>query len=387
MAPHRGSTNMTDRRLRVALLAPLVSPIRQPYLGGAQALLRDLAVTLAKRGHDVTLYAATGSDPAALPDVRLREIMVEASQLRPGDFSGTLREATPSMDSAMEAAFAAAYAAIATHASEHDLIHAHAYDLPSFMLGAAQALPIAHTLHMPDLHASISAALSTLAPFDKARTPSQPWLITVSQWCAETYNGTCRIDKVIPNGVDLEAIPFGARPADPPYLLFAGRIAPEKGAADAIAIARAAGYPLLLAGGIYDQTYFHQRIQPWLEAEPDALQFLGPLPHERVWSLMAGATAVLVPSHWEEPFGLAACEAQAAGTPVIVYARGGLRDIVADGETGALVARGDITAAAASVLDVARLDRRACRERAAERFTLERMAAAHERLYQRMLDA
>ncbi len=376
---------MTNRRLRVALLAPLVSPIRQPYLGGAQALLRDLAVTLAKRGHDVTLYAATGSDPAAVPGARLIQIEVAEGQLRPAVFSGQRTEQAPAEDSAMTAAFTLAYEAIAARAGEHDLIHAHAYDLPAFALGVSQQLPIAHTLHMPNLRDSVSAMLSSVAPAGKPRVSNQPWLITVSQWCAETYTGTCRIDAVIPNGVDLDAIPFSARPADPPYLLFAGRIAPEKGGAEAIEIARAAGYPLLMAGGVYDQAYFSQRIQPWLDADPDSVQFLGPLPHERVWSLMAGATAVLVPSNWEEPFGLAACEAQAAGAPVIAYARGGLRDIITDGETGALITPGDIAAAAASVSRVARMNRRACREHVAARFTLDRMAADHERLYRRML--
>ena len=378
---------MTPRRLRVALLAPLVSPIRQPYLGGAQALLRDLAVTLAKRGHRVTLYAAAGSDPATLPGVRLIQLEVEADQLRPADFSSASAQPMPTSNSAMETAFTSAYEAIAAHASEYDLIHAHAYDLPAFTLGASQPLPIAHTLHMPNLHATISDALATLAPTDMPRAPSQPWLVTVSTWCAGTYAGTCRIDAVIPNGVDLDAIPFSAQTADPPYLLFAGRIAPEKGAADAITIARAAGYRLIIAGSVYDQEYFSQRIQPWLSLEPDAIQFLGPLPHERVWSLMAGALAVLVPSQWEEPFGLAACEAQAAGAPVIAYARGGLRDIVADGMTGALIAPGDIAAAAARIPDVARIDRRACRDHVAAHFTLERMAASHELLYQRILRA
>jgi glycosyltransferase involved in cell wall biosynthesis len=376
---------MSLRPVRIALLAPLISPIRQPYLGGAQAMLRDLSVTLAKRGHDVTLYAAAGSDPEALPGVRLVSLDVDASALRPADLSG--REPAPlyTADSAMETAFAVAYRSIATRADEHDLIHAHAYDAPAFTLGAQQRLPIAHTLHMPDIHASISATLSILAPPSAPRAPSQPWLITVSQWCAGTYASTCRIDVVIPNGVDLHSIPFADRPADPPYLLFAGRIAPEKGAADAIAIARAAGYRLIIAGGVYDQEYFSERIQPSLMAHPDAITLLGPLTHSRVWSLMAGATAVLVPSQWEEPFGLAACEAQAAGAPVIAYARGGLRDIIADGETGVLIPPGDIAAAAASLPRVARMSRRACRERVAARFTLHRMAAAYEELYHRIL--
>jgi UDP-glucose:tetrahydrobiopterin glucosyltransferase len=376
---------MSTPRLRIALLAPLVSPIRQPYLGGAQALVRDLAVALTQHGHDVTLYAAAGSDPAILPGVRLTQIEVAANDLRPADFSASSGGTTPAADSAMSIAFVSAFKAIAARAEEHDLIHAHAYDLPAFTLGASQPLPIAHTLHMPNLHTNISEALSSLAPPGQPRSHEKPWLVTVSQWCAKTYASTCRIDAVIPNGVDLDAIPFGAQPADPPFLLFAGRIAPEKGVADAITIARSADYPLLIAGGIYDQAYFRQRIYPWLNKKPDTIRYLGPLPHERVWSLMAGATAVLIPSYWEEPFGLVACEAQAAGAPVIAYARGGLRDIVADGETGVLITPGDIAAAATSIPFATRIDRRTCRARMAARFTLDKMAAAHERLYQRML--
>jgi glycosyltransferase involved in cell wall biosynthesis len=320
--------------------------------------------------------------------VRLLPVAVDFATLRPADLSSAqsaTTDATIAADAAMQVAFDQAYAAIAARAGEHDLIHAHAYDLAAFTNGAAQPLPIAHTLHMPDLHTTISAALAHVAPANSQRTPGQPWLATVSRWCADTYAATCRIDTVIPNGIDLDAIPFGARAASPSYLLYAGRIAPEKGAADAIAIARAAGVPLRLVGGVYNAAYFSAEIEPWLTREPEWIHYLGSVSHEEVWALMAGALAVLVPSRWEEPFGLAACEAQAAGAPVIGYARGGLRDIVASGETGALVAPGDIAAAAAGVAQAARLDRRACRERMASRYTLASMAAGYERLYAQML--
>jgi glycosyltransferase involved in cell wall biosynthesis len=378
---------MTSRRYRVALLAPLVSPIREPFLGGAQAMLRDLAVTLATRGHLVTLYAAPGSDPTALPGVRLVPVDVDAAALRPADLSIERSTISPQPDAAMQSAFDRAYQAIVADRDNLDLIHAHAYDLAAFAIGGAQPLPIAHTLHMPDIHGNISAALASLAPAGEARAPGQPWLATVSIWCAETYAATCRIDAVIANGVDLDAIPFATQPASPPYLLYAGRIAPEKGAADAIAIARVAGMRLLLAGGVYDQAYFEREVAPWLRAESDVVEYLGSLSHKRVWSLMSGATAVLVPSRWEEPFGLTACEAQASGTPVVGYVRGGLRDIVADGVTGALVAPGDIAKAAAAVAKAPHFDRSACRHRVMRHFTLDAMADGYEALYARMLSA
>lgn len=347
-------------------------------------MVRDLATTLAARGHQVTLYAASDSDPSALPGVRLITIATDTTQLDPADFTGQ-REQSRASESAMRAAFERGFEMIAGHSREYDLIHAHAYDLPALLGGARQALPNLHTLHMPSLGDDFDAALASLAPPGAPRSPRQPWLATVSTGCAETYRDVCRIDAVINNGVAVEAIPFGAQPASPPFLLFAGRISPEKGAADAISIARAANMSLLMVGGVYDQRYFSRQIEPLLQSEPSQVTYLGSLEHERVWELMAGATALLVPSHWEEPFGLAACEAQAAGAPVIAYARGGLRDIIVDRETGALVTPGDITAAAESVGWVSALNRRACRQRVERRFTLSQMATGYEALYARML--
>src|SRR5574340_510142 len=107
--------------LDIALLAPLVSPIRQPFLGGAQALLRDLAAGLSARGHRVTLYAARGSDPTILPGVALREVAVDTARVRPTDFAALEREpadAAP-VDPAVTEAFERAFALIASHRPRH----------------------------------------------------------------------------------------------------------------------------------------------------------------------------------------------------------------------------------------------------------------------------
>ncbi len=374
--------------LDIALLAPLVSPIRQPYLGGAQALLRDLAVALAARGHVVTLYAAQGSDPATLPGVTLTEIAVDASRVRPTDFAAP-RDTAPTapLDLAVEQAFERAFSRITARAPCHDLLHAHAYDEPAFRLAQTLPMPVAHTLHMAALDPTITAALATLAPAHQPRAPRQPWLVTVSQACAATYHDTCRMDTVIYNGLDLAAIPFGLTPAPNTYALFAGRITPEKGVEDAIQIALAAGMRLTLVGGVYDQRYNTERIQPLLAGRPDQLVYLGAQPREEVWRLMADAAVVLVPSLWDEPFGLVACEAQATGAPVIGYDSGALREVVAQGETGALVARGRIAEAASAAQAYARYDRLACRRRVASLFSLQATVTAYERFYQRMLAA
>ncbi|MGH2501900.1 MAG: glycosyltransferase [Ktedonobacterales bacterium] len=93
----------------------------------------------------------------------------------------------------------------------------------------------------------------------------------------------------------------------------------------------------------------------------------------------------MVPSLWDEPFGLVACEALAAGVPVVGYDSGALREIVEQGVTGALVPRGAIAEAAASIATVVRFDRAACRQRIAARFSLAAFVAGHERLYRQML--
>lgn len=380
------NNTMTSDPLDIALLAPLVSPIRQPFLGGAQALLADLAVGLAQRGHEVTLYASTGSDASVLPGVTLIEIDVDESRVRPTDFAAlSATHAAPPVDPAVEDTFLRAIDRIASRTPLHQLMHAHAYDEPAFRLALRLAMPVAHTLHMSAVDTNVLRALAILAPHDEPRSRRQPWLVTVSQAAAATYRDVCRIDAIIYNGLDVAAIPFGAVPSADSYALYAGRITPEKGVVDAIQIALAAGMRLVLVGGVYDQRYYEASIAPLLAAHPTQLTYLGPRPREEVWRLMAGATAVLVPSLWDEPFGLAPCEAQAAGAPVIGYDSGGLREVVAQGETGALLPRGHIADAARALSQIAQFQRAACRRRVETLFSLDATISAYEALYRRML--
>lgn len=373
-------------RLDIGMLAPLVSPIREPFLGGAQALVRDLAVGLAQRGEQVTLYAASDSDPAVLPGVKLVAIDVDAQRALPTDFASLQPDDAPSAENpAIAEAFARAFAVIEARNQPHDLLHSHGYDAPAFRGAQRLRYPVAHTLHLPALDPAINTLLSELAPAGAKRGTGQPWLATVSNACAATY--TCRIDAVIYNGINVGAIPFGRYTADKSYLLFAGRITPEKGVRDAILIALATGKRLKLVGGVYDARYYAEQIQPLLLAHPGQIEELGAQPRVAVWRLMAGADAVLMPSFWDEPFGIVAAEAQAAGAPVVGYASGGIREVIAEGETGYLVPRGEVEQAAAAVSRAALLDRHACRLRAETLFSMERTLDGYQALYTRMLAA
>ena len=129
--------------------------------------------------------------------------------------------------------------------------------------------------------------------------------------------------------------------------VFAGRLSPEKGAIEAIEIARAAGVRIDVYGDSYDAEYTRERIDP-RRADPGVVVHPG-VPRTVVWEAIARAAVVLCPARWEEPFGMVAAEAQACGTPVVAFRRGALEEVILDGVTGFLVAPDDIDAAADAV--------------------------------------
>jgi UDP-glucose:tetrahydrobiopterin glucosyltransferase len=235
---------------------------------------------------------------------------------------------------------------------------------------------VVHTVHLPAVSPEINAALSI---FHRRQHPL--CLVTVSQSCARTYANYTPFDHIIYNGLDLDAIPFAADTSIDAPLLIAGRITPEKGTEEAIEIAVRAGCPLLIAGGIYDQGYFDERIGPRLVQYQDQVTYLGELEHPALWQYMAQARGLLFPIRWDEPFGLAPVEAMAAGTPVIAFRNGAVEEIIMHGKTGFLVDAGDCEQAAAYVADLPTLSRALCRKHVETHFSLERMLDAYERLY------
>jgi glycosyltransferase involved in cell wall biosynthesis len=164
--------------------------------------------------------------------------------------------------------------------------------------------------------------------------------------------------------------------------VFAGRLSPEKGAAEAIDIARAAGVAIDVYGDAYDQRYAREQIDP--RRGLPGVTVHGGIPRTALWQAMSRAAVVLCPAGWDEPFGMAAAEAQACGTPVIAFRRGGLSEILVPGVTGFLVEPGDLRAAAGAVREVTRLSRAACRGHAERNLDLERSLDAHEQLYGRL---
>jgi len=353
--------------MRIAVVAPLVTPIREPQLGGSQAVVADLARGLAERGHEVEVYAASGS---AIPGVAVVDTGVRADALSTLLYRADRWSAADSH--AGDVAFRTVFEAV--NRVPYDVVHNHAFDPPAVRFACTLEMPVIHTLHLPP-DASMASALE-----EASRAANPPTIATVSKAAAAGWRRLARVDVVLPNGVPVTQIPWSETGGD--HLLFAGRFSPEKGATHAIAIAREARVPIDLYGEPYDADYARDEVDRH-RGEPD-IAIHGGVPRTELWMFMARAYAVLCPARWEEPFGMAAAEAQAAGTPVIAYDRGALAEVVRDGKTGFLVPPDDVVGAAERVGHVAMIKRADCRRHAEASLNLEAAITAHERLYKQV---
>jgi glycosyltransferase involved in cell wall biosynthesis len=182
------------------------------------------------------------------------------------------------------------------------------------------------------------------------------------------------------HGIVLDDFDLRAEPGD--YLLFFGRVHHEKGAAEAIRVARQSGLPLVIAGIIQDQAYFDSEVAPHLDGE--TVRYVGPVGAHRRNGLLGGARALLHLINFEEPFGLSVVEAMACGTPVIAAERGSMPELIEHGVDGFLV--DGIEAAIEAVAAAAILDRRRVRRTIEDRFTHDRMVDEYIAVYQRVLE-
>ena len=364
-------------------MAPLVTAIREPQRGGSQAFVSDLARGLTGRGHEVHVYAASGSE---IPGVEVIDTGVD-----PRSLAGTLyrafghsgpagsrpagsRLAGPE-PAAAGSAFARAYRSV--QEIPYDVIHNHAFDAPAVRLAAALQAPVVHTLHLPPDEA-VAAALR-----HAARGGRPPVVAAVSVSQASAWRRIVRVDAILPPYVPTHVIPWSREAGE--GAVFAGRLSPEKGAAEAIDIARAAGVPIDVYGDAYDAEYSRDQIGP-RRAWP-GVTVHDAVPRASLWVAMARAAVVLFPARWAEPFGMAAAEAQACGTPVVAFRCGALGEVIADGVTGFLVPPDDIQAAAEAVGRTAGISRPDCRDHAEGHLDLEQSLDAHERLYRQVVSS
>lgn len=345
-----------SRPLRIAQVAPPLERVPPERYGGTERVMYELIVELDRRGHEVTTFASGDSE------VPGRHVPTVPVALRPAGFT----------DDPM-GYFLATILAVLDHQDEFDLIHSH-LEWSSLLLARAATVPVAATFH---------GRLDVPWSRDLLASPSPAHLVAISNSQASAHPD---VDwTVVHNGLSLGDAPFERRRGD--SLCFVGRVAREKGIVEAIDIAAQAGRPLRIAAKIApsgpEREYFDSVFQPALAAAGSSVEFLGELSGAERDQLLAESYAALMPGSWPEPFGLAAIEALACGTPVLARRVGGLPEIIRDGIDGFF---GDDTVELAfHVPEVAGLDREAIRASVIDRFSAVRMADGYEALYRQMV--
>lgn len=336
--------------MRVGLIAPPWTPVPPVGYGGTEVVVDNLARGLQALGHEVRLFTV-GESACPVPRSHLYETA-------PRPIGTTVEEAAHVL---------AAYDAM----TDVDLIHDHTVLGPLLAPRRQRGLPPVVSTH----HGAFTsenrrifceigrrAAVVAISHDQASRAPEVP------------------VAAVIHHGIDLATYRPGPGGG---YLLFLGRMSPEKGAATALRVAHARGKRLVLATKMRDASeieYFTTVVEPMLEAgdellvEPSIAVRLGLLQH---------AEALINPIAWPEPFGLAMAEALASGTPVVGYGTGAAPEIVDHGVTGFLCRDEDDLSDAVDRIPA--LDRTACRAAAEQRFSLPRMVRDHVALYERVL--
>lgn len=351
--------------MKVAILAPLKRELSIDTKGGRPRIVYNLVEGLVRRGHDVTVFGTGDSRVQAtvvsvLPKALFHLPPVENEFYRHMIALCHMMELVGEMH------------------GQFDLIHNHLYpEMLPLLFARGWGVPMVSTVHTqmtPELGEFFSRYPHTFfAPISNRQKALYPGL---------SYTDT------VYNGIDEAAFEFSEKPGR--YLLFVGRIkeGDPKGVTDAIRVARAAGKPLKIIGNVESSVFFDREIEPHLG---EMIQFVGDPKSvegsltlaERV-ALYQGAQALLLPVHWEEPFGIVMIEAMSCGTPVIAYRRGAIPEVVEDSVTGFVV--NDEATMAIAVRRIDQIDRHACRKAVENHFTINAMVTGYERVYGKILE-
>jgi glycosyltransferase involved in cell wall biosynthesis len=348
------ASSVSRRPLRIAQIAPLYESVPPKLYGGTERIVGYLAEELARRGHEITLYAA-GDSTVSVP---LAAGVPQALRLNGLDHLGPLLHMPMLSD-------------IYEHASRFDIIHSH-IDCLSFPTARLVDVPTVSTMHgrldLKELlpvyryykdHPAVSIS-------DDQRRP-----LSEMNWIGTVYHGLPR-----------HLFNFRSEPGK--YLAFLGRIAPEKRPDLAIEIARRSGIPLKIAAKVdrVDREYFESVLKPLLAAP--GVEFIGEIDQARKQEFLGGALALLFPVDWPEPFGLVMIEALACGTPVIARPCGSVPEIVRHGVSGFVDS--SVENLISAVRKIRDLSRRGCRDEFEKRFTAEIMADNYEKVYYQLVD-
>ena len=342
--------------MRIAQVAPLYESVPPRLYGGTERVVSWLADELVERGHEVTLFASGDSRTHA----RLVSAWPRALRLDP---------AQPDPFALHTLELAQAF----SRADDFDVVHCHV-DYLALPYGRLVSTPVVHTLHgrldlRPLIH--VLTELREVPLVSISDSQREPLTGLDLNWVATVHHG-----------LPMRDVPAVTTASDGRYLVFLGRMSAEKRPDLAIAVAKRAGLPLIMAAKVDrpDREYFEREIRPQL-GHP-LIEYIGEVSDAEKWRLLGDALALLFPIDWPEPFGLAMIEALACGTPVVARPCGAVPEIVRDGEVGFLADTVDELVAAVKRVDV--IDRARCRRWAEAQFSVGVMADHYESVYRRL---
>jgi glycosyltransferase involved in cell wall biosynthesis len=342
------------KSMRIGMIAPLMEAIPPKEYGGTERVVSLLVDELVDRGHQVTLFASG--------DSRTKGDLVTCAPrgLRSDpDITDYIAYTITELGEAYG------------QADEFDVIHNNIdyFAFPSARLTATPTVTTTHgRLDLPEVRRVYRAF------------PDAP-LVSISHNQRESLPGVDWVGTVY-NGIDLDHYHF--RPDHGDYLVFLGRISPEKRPDRAIELARDVGMRLVIAAKVdpVDQEYYDVAIAPLIQDSP-LIEFIGEVDERQKDTLLGGAYAYLFPIDWPEPFGLTMAEAMATGTPVVAYRAGSVPEVVVDGVTGFVCdTLRDMADAVPKVRD---LDRHACRRHVEQLFSPTTMADGYEKVYEALV--
>ena len=334
--------------LRVAVLAPISWRVPPRHYGPWEQFASLLTEGLVDRGLDVTLFAT-------------------ADSVTRGRLAGTAPTGY-SEDPTLEAKVweCLHVSAVFERAAEFDVIH-NSFDFLPLSYSALVDTPVVTTIHgfssprIVPVFQKYDRLGYYVAISDADRHPSLEYAATIH------------------HGIDMGAFATGKEPRS--YLLFFGRIHPDKGTAEAIEVARRAQLPLVIAGIVQDEDYFDTCVKPHIDG--DHVRFLGAVGPDRREAVLGGARALLHLINFDEPFGFSVVEAMACGTPVIAHRRGSMPELIVDGENGYLV--DTLEGAVAAVHAAERLDPDKVRSSVEHRFDVRRMVDEYIAVYRHVV--
>lgn len=359
------ATSLAMRIAQVPTIDYQVPPLKY---GAVHSLVYDLSLALADAGHEVTIFADAKS--------RIKAANIE--------LAGTEVELVDDPINPYRKAEIAQFLNVLSRQSEFDLIHWH-YDpiaLNCHIDGREfNLMELVHDKSLLTLHFSPQYGNNS----DYYKQHKEVWDLNYVSISLNQRKGVEFLNFIenIYHGIDTDTFSFEPDPDD--YLLFIGRISPEKGIVQAIEVAKKSGRKLKIAARLEEkyQQFYKENVEPHIDGKQ--IQYLGEIGFPDKIGLYQKAAATLFPIQWEEPFGLVLIESISCGTPVIAFRRGAVPEVLEDGKTGFIV--DDIEQMVSAVSKIDSIDRRICREEAVKRFDAKRMIADYTKLYDKLLNA